>query len=331
MVDDGIAIPELAGDVDVGGQSGPLLDGVLGHQTGVVTAAAGHDADPVDTVQLARTEARCLVEDEGPVTAPVAVQRGGHRVGLLVDLLGHVVVVATLSRCSRVPVDLQRSRLAEGARQRGHPHGPGSELDHLIIFEGEEATGTSEQCRDVRGQVRGVVGQTDDQGRHATCGDDGVRFAGVDDGHGEGAVDHSQGEPEALGQGRASGHGRFDKVAQDLRVGLRDQDMAVGQQLGGEGRMVLDDAVVDKGQPAGAVEMGMGVARRRAAMGRPTGVAHTGAAVERSIFAEGAQVVDRMRPLGRPCSPQGSVGREGNAGGVVSPVFEPAQTFEDDG
>ena len=47
-----VPVAELAGDVDLGGQLDPVLNGVLGHQRGVVAAPAGHDAHLVDLAEL---------------------------------------------------------------------------------------------------------------------------------------------------------------------------------------------------------------------------------------------------------------------------------------
>ena len=69
VVEDGAAVPELTGDVDLGGQPGPLLDGVLGHQRGMIAAAAGHDADPLHVTEVLETQAGGRVEDQGAVRA----------------------------------------------------------------------------------------------------------------------------------------------------------------------------------------------------------------------------------------------------------------------
>ena len=52
FVEDRVAVAELAGDVDLHRQPGPVLDGVLGHQPGVVAAAAGHDEHLVEGPEL---------------------------------------------------------------------------------------------------------------------------------------------------------------------------------------------------------------------------------------------------------------------------------------
>ena len=112
-----VAVAELAGDVDLHRQAGPVLDGVLGHQAGVVAAAAGHDEHLVDGPELLVGDVD-LVEGQGPVGQQPVEQGVGHRPGLLVHLLAHVVVVAVLAGRLEVPVDVQSGRL-DLARRRG--------------------------------------------------------------------------------------------------------------------------------------------------------------------------------------------------------------------
>ena len=93
--------------------------------------------------------------------------------------------------------------------------------------------------------------------------------------------------------------------------------------------VILDDAVVDERQSAGAVHMGMGVAGGRPAVGGPAGVADPSAASRGCVLTEQPQVAHRMGALGRPGPPQGVSGDEHHAGRVVSPVLQAAQPFEE--
>ena len=104
VVEDRVAVAELAGDVDLHRQAGPVLDGVLGHEAGVVAAATGHDEHLVEGPELVVGDVH-LVEVEGAVGQQPVEQGVGHRLGLLVDLLAHEVVVAVLAGGVEVPVD----------------------------------------------------------------------------------------------------------------------------------------------------------------------------------------------------------------------------------
>ncbi len=89
--------------------------------------------------------------------------------------------------------------------------------------------------------------------------------------------------------------------------------------------MVLDDAVVDDGDPSGAVRMGIALGRR--AVGGPAGMADARGAVERPAIEDGGEVaqlalgaaaVDCLAIQGR------------DAGAVIAAIFETAEGFEDE-
>ena len=105
--------------------------------------------------------------------------------------------------------------------------------------------------------------------------------------------------------------------------------MALGDELGLEGEVVFDDAVVDDDESAGAVAVGMCVLFGGAAVSGPASVADAegagdGAGGEDSFeIAEFAGGAAELEALWATC--------DGDAGGVVAAVFETAQAFDDDG
>ena len=70
-----------------------------------------------------------------------------------------------------------------------------------------------------------------------------------------------------------AGHLLLDQVGQHLGVGGGDQRVPAGLELGLQLGVVLDDAVVDEGQPAAAVDVRVGVLRRSGRRGWPSGCA----------------------------------------------------------
>ena len=100
-----VAVTEFAGQLDLDGQPGPVLDGVLGQQPGVIGGAAGHDEHLVDFAQFLIGQP-LLVEHDAAVDE-VAEQRVGDGGGLLGDLLEHEVLVAALFGGRQVPVDMK--------------------------------------------------------------------------------------------------------------------------------------------------------------------------------------------------------------------------------
>src|SRR5262249_9160457 len=101
---------------------------------------------------------------------------------------------------------------------------------------------------------------------------------------------------------------------------------ALGLQLSVQLTVVLDDAVVDDGHPLGAVQVRMGVAVVRRAVGGPPGVPDTGRAGNRQPGQLLVQVLDPPGLLGRlQLFPD-----DGHAGRVVAAVLQPAQSLDDD-
>ena len=68
----------------------------------------------------------------------------------------------------------------------------------------------------------------------------------------------------------------LDQMGHDLGVGGRGEGVPGGDELRPQLGVVLDDPVVDEGDAAGAVDMGMGVLGGGAAVGGPAGVADGG-------------------------------------------------------
>ena len=144
-----VAVAELAGDLDLDGDAGPVLDRVLGDQPGVVGGAAGDHEDLVDVAQLLVGEAD-LVQDQVAVLAEPAEQGVGDGLGLLGDLLEHEPVVAALLGGGGVPVD----RVGGGLDRPPVEVGDGDaavavDLDDLVLAELERVAGVADEGGDV--------------------------------------------------------------------------------------------------------------------------------------------------------------------------------------
>ncbi len=81
-------------------------------------------------------------------------------------------------------------------------------------------------------------------------------------------------------------------MGDDFGVGLGDELVAVGDELGLEGEVVFDDAVVDDDEGAGAVAVGVGVLFGGAAVGGPAGVADAEGAVDGGVGDDGLEVAE---------------------------------------
>ncbi len=221
-----------------------------------------------------------LVEDQGPVGQQPVEQGVGHRLGLLVHLLAHVVVVAVLAGGLEVPVHGQPGRLDLGRRRGGgDPERSRPQLGDLVVLEHEELAGQPEDGRDVRGQEGGRVADPHEQRRDPAGGHDevgldrrGPRPPRRPPGSGPRATRTAPARP-AAGSASSGASIRWARTSVSVSDSKR---WPAGGQLVGQLDVVLDDPVVDEGHPARAVDMGVGVHLGRAPVGGPAGVADPG-------------------------------------------------------
>ena len=124
-------------------------------------------------------------------------------------------------------------------------------------------------------------------------------------------------------------HLALDEVRDDLGVGLGDELVPLLLQLVLQLEVVLDDAVVDDDDAAGAVAVRVGVLLGRPAVRRPAGVADAVVAVERVVAR---CTSSRLRQLAG-AAPQldRAVAHDRDARRVVAAVLEPPQPVDQDG
>ena len=188
----------------------------------------------------------------------------------------------------------------------------------------------------------GVDADAEDQRRALARADHAVRLVAAEHGDGEGAAQPRHGALHRLEQ--VAVVVAVDQVGDDLGVGLGDEDVAGGLQLGAQLVVVLDDPVVHQADPAGrgdarglagigdrgprpVREVRMGVVHHRRAVRRPAGVGDAGAALQMVGLDVGRQL-GHPRGAARPA--QLAVLVQGDAAGVVAAVLEAAQAFDQD-
>ena len=152
-------------------------------------------------------------------------------------------------------------------------------------------------------------------------------LAPVEHGHGVGAVGLAQ--RGAHGIGDVARVGLLHEVGEHLRVGLRAEAMAPREQAVPQVPEVLDDAVVDDRDIAGAVDVGMGVEVVGPAVGRPAGVGEADRRLGRGVEQRGAQVGQLARALLH--EQLARCRDEGDAGRVIAAVLEAREALEQDG
>jgi hypothetical protein len=113
-------------------------------------------------------------------------------------------------------------------------------------------------------------------------------------------------------------------MSDHLGVGVGAEFRALAFELVPQLAEILDDAVVDHGEAVGG--MGVGVAFGRPAVGCPTGVADADGAGER--LARESRFEIAQLALGMPAG-KASVFQGGDAGRVISSVFEPLERVDE--
>ncbi len=231
----------------------------------------------VDRAQLLLADPH-LVEHQPTGLVGAAQQGVGHRVRLVVDLLLHEGGVAALLGLGGIPGDLVGLAVGGGAVEVDDRVALGGDRDDLVLAQLERVAGVADERRDVAAEEVLAVAQAHDERAVAAGAHDDAGAVGVHGQQGEGALEplhdvaHRGGEvadPVVLAT---------DELRGDLGVGLGAEVDALLEELLLQRVEVLDDAVVDQGQPvvvAAAVRVGVAVGG--AAVGRPPGVPDAGA------------------------------------------------------
>ena len=271
LVEHRVAVAELGGHLDLHRDPGPVFDRLLADQPGVVGRAAGNDEHLVDVAQLLRCEPLLVQHD--PAVHQMPEQGVGYRFRLLLNLLEHEEVVATLLRGGKVPVDVERTPLDRRPGEVRDPAFLRTDLDHLVLAEFDGLPGVGDERRDVAAQEHLAVAHTHDKGRVASGGDHKVGLGGVEHDEGERTLEAAAHHSDGVGEReRTVGQRSRNKVHDRLRVGVADHLDTGCLEFGPQRREVLDDAVVHERQTAGLVGVRVCVAVGRGAVRRPPGV-----------------------------------------------------------
>ena len=329
LVDDRVAVAELAGELDLDGDPAPVLDRVLGDLPGVGGGAAGDDHDLVDRAQHRLVDAQ-LVEHQLAVGVRAAQQGVGDGLRLLVDLLVHEDGKPPFSAAEASQSTWYRWSAA------GAPSKPVTSTASGVMVtiwswpELERLAGVRDEGRDVGAEEVLAVAEADHQRGVAAGADDHVGVVGVHGEQRERALEAAADRAHGVGQVAEVGVGLPTRcAATSVSVSERELD-ALGQQLGLERREVLDDAVVDQRERARR-RSGAGARWRRwGRRGWPSGCARSpvtpaGSGCSVELLVEVGQLAG---VLGDAQPPSGLDERD--ARGVVAAVLQPAQTLQDD-
>ncbi len=323
-----LAVAILARDLDRAPEAGDRLDPLLRDQCRVIAGPAGEKQHRVDSAQHG-----VGVRAEQPrIDAIDAFERVGHGARLLEDLLLHEMPVGPelhgstggLDRDDR-PLDALAARVVDRPRLATY-------VGDVAVFEVGDAARHREQRRSIGGEEMVVGADADDERAPGARADDAPRLARRHHRDRVRAVklrhrllDRAQ-EVAAAGAVPV----RVHEMRDHLGVGLRDERVALPHEPLAQRLEVLDDAVVHDGDLA-VRRMRVRIGRRRRAVRRPARVRDSGQALDpRRLGLRG-----EIRDPGRRDEPREArrAGRsvdDGEPGGVVAAVFEPADAVDQD-
>ena len=305
-----------------------LLDPVAGDAGGVEAGAAGDDGDALGLVEhLGGAHAEGMLQRPLPANAPF--QGAAQHLGLLEDLLLHVVAVVALAGV--VNADLHLDGRADDRLVLKIPNGDfvGLDLDQIALLQDDEAVGDRAQRQHVGGDVVLADALAHHQGAAHPGGDDAAGVVAGHDGQRIGALQPIHRRTHRVNQGGSTGAMKVDEVGDGLGIRLRGKGVARRRQFGAQGVGVFDDAIVgDADSPVRLVRVGVHLLGRT--VGGPAGVGDAGAPGQRSAV----QVVDQIPHLPRPAAHldrTASLGHHANARRVVAPVLKPLQSLQQNG
>ena len=308
-VGDGVAVTVLAGVVDLDWETGEALDHELAGEASVPGGSAGGDGDLAGVAEVFFGDLHLCEVDFAGGEGDAAEGGVADGAGLLVDFLEHEVLVAGLLGHDGVPGDALGLEWDGSAVEVGKGDAGASEDGDFAVGEEVDVAGVMEDSWDVGGEEVLALADADDGGWTHAGGDELVGLVGGEDADGEGSGEVFDGAADGFfeGDGGSRGFGvavrgtcggggvdqlLLDQMGDDFGVGLGDELVAGGGELFFEGDVVLDDAVVDDDEGAGAVAVGVGVLFRRATVGGPASVADAKGAVDGGVVEDGFEVAE---------------------------------------
>ena len=289
----------------------------------MICRAACHDIDFRKTFNLLFGHGDA-VQLDGTVLVEPAGQRLIKSLRLLIDLLQHEMIIAFLFGSIRIPGHMEHIPVHFLPVFVIDLHAVRCQHYHFIIFNQIDFFHVLQQSRNIRCDKVASLPQTCDQRRILADCHDLFRFCGSD--HADGIC---------------PSHFRYslihcilqitvivdaNQMGDDLRIGFRpEHNTVVPHQHFLQFHIVFDNPVMNHRNGSVPVQMGMGIEIRRCSMGGPPGMADTGSAGHGII-------ADEVLQVGNPAhmfSEQNlSVLHYGNAGGIISPVFQPFQAVD---
>jgi hypothetical protein len=201
------------------------------------------------------------------------------------------------------------------------------DADDVVVVEGHGLRGVGDDGGGVGGDDVFTVADADEQRRALAGADENVGLVLADDGDGVRAGHFAERGLDCFLEVDAfAGCVELtDEHGEDLCVGLAGEGVAFFLEVGLEDGVVLDDAVVDEADAALVVAVRVGVFLGDAAVGGPAGVGESDGALQAAGLLE---FVFEVGDASDGAADVEAAVQDGDAGGVISPVLEAFEPFE---
>ena len=314
-----ITIAELGGDIDRHRNASELFDDIFTDHTRVHSGTAGNDEDVFQISQRSEDDTAL-----GQVRQSVLYARRDRCFdsrGLLVDLLEHIVRIAALLGAVLVPVGEEQFLFERSAVQGAKFCAAIFQNGDLALFKQIVVLGIFDDGGYVGGDEHLVLPLTDDQRTFAPHRVNGLGTVGENDPQRKGAAQLMERLADT-----ADGVAVIVEVEQlrhNLGIGIGEELVAVvlDQKLL-ELFVVLDDAVMDDGDPASRVGVRVDVARL--AVGRPAGMTDACVTLRLALLLHLLSQISQSALGFGDLDP--AVFKHGDACGIISAIFQFCQS-----
>ena len=326
LVHDRVTVAELTRKVSIDRNVRELFERIFARLTGIKRRAAGRDHDLVEAHEL-RIGHLQLVKHNA-VILHTRVERGLDGTRLLHDLLEHEVLVAALFGSLNIPRDAG-DRLVHGlsgAVKDGIT--VGAHLGELAVVKIDHIFRVRHKRRHVGGEEVLTRADADDQRTAVAREEHLLRAVGAQNADRIAALQTAERFEHSVLEIAVAGIIHIQQVNDDLRVRLTMEPEPLGLQHLAQLHEVFDDAVLHDGELAVVAHVRMGVRLRRRAVRCPARMAEADIAVKiATVMRFGQQILDLAAGLGKL---DRAAVEHGDAGRVITAVFELLQPFEKD-
>ena len=314
------AIAEFRGDIDLAGDASHLFEPVFRSQAGIIARAAGHHHHAVEAGEI-----KAFGENRQRA-GRVAGQRLGQNAGLFMDLFGHEMLIARLVDDGGADLDPGLGAAGGGAGFIENLSARAGDEGNIALVEISDLVGHGGQRDGVRADIHLALSlaMADGQRRATARGDQQIIMPIEQETQRKSPLKPRDGGLGRFARGHAARHETRAEMGHGFGVGFAFEIGA--RKFGPQFAVILDDAVMDHGD--GAVLVGVGIGLGRGAMGGPTGVPD--ARLARQGFMH--QPVGEVDELAHGAAAgKMAILQRRDARAVIAAIFQPLERLEDQG